>query len=218
MTQGEATPSLRQATNAALAGYARRQRPEGIRTPVTQHRGRNARMNALEKVFGEKAAAAAAGVTPRTWKRWRETDAKPRATSLAGLQGAYDRLLDDQTLRRLSSGRHRARVSVTAEIQWSGYYNGQADKSQPSGPAIEEFPPDADNNQAHRELNLTGPKGDTVNIGPLYRAYRAGRDTGEELERMVNRYFDMPVRKGQREIFPNTYHRGALVIIGKDPE
>lgn len=214
MTAGRARPSLRQAADAAVDAYVRAPALQGVRTPVTQRRGLLARMRALEEHGGEKAAAAAAGVTPRTWRGWR-AGTRPTARSLAGLQGAYDRDLDrrGQTparrkaeARRLAAAGTTVELNVKAEFQWDGYYNGQS-TTGPSGPADEEFPPEPGNRQAWRTAGVSIASAD---IGPLLRAWSAGRNTGAALEQIYQVEYS---RGADPSVFLNTYYRGAEVTI-----
>lgn len=74
----------------------------GIKRPVSHRQGFTARVNALEKAYGSrKAAAAAAGIGPSTWRAW--FGPKPRAASaasLARLDAAYDQLRRDYVVKR----------------------------------------------------------------------------------------------------------------------
>jgi hypothetical protein len=215
---GTVRPTLREAADAAIGTYVRAPALPGVKTPVTQRRGWQTRQRHLEASLGEKAAAAAAGVTPRTWRTWMAS-VKPTARSLAGLQGAYERDLEaqSQTLprrkaeaRRLAAGGRQAYVVVWAEIQWSGYYNGQADRrGGPSVAVYEADPPEPGNRDAHR--GLVAGHGGQVALGELLRIWSAGRDTGRELDRMMN---DEYIGLNQRpELFLNTYYKAARVQI-----
>jgi hypothetical protein len=94
---------------------------------------------------------------------------------------------------------------VWAEIQWSSYYNGQVDTVE----TYEADPPLPGNSHAHRGLVAGG--GGQVALGELLRIWSAGRDTGRELDRMMN---DEYIGLNQRpELFLNTYYKAARVQI-----
>jgi hypothetical protein len=218
-SKGAVHPTLREAADAAVSAYVRAPRMAGVATPITQPRGLMPRLRALETAHGgEKAAAAAAGVTPRTWRGWK-SGTKPTGRSLAGVQGAYERDLDRRSqtparrhaeARRMAADGHQAYLGVKAEIQWAGYYNGQADRSRPSGPATEAFAPEYGRHQAaHRELKATDSG--TGNVSRLLLAWAAGRSTARVLDEMLN---DEHVGKGiDPVIFLNWYFTGAEVIL-----
>lgn len=76
--------------DALDAYYSVRGNAPEIRTPITQRRGLTARLGALEKAYGgPKAAAAAVGIHPTTWTRWKGGQRAPSKASLAGVEGAY---------------------------------------------------------------------------------------------------------------------------------
>lgn len=129
--------SLPEALDAALRA---RYMPGAIRSPITTKRGLSARMNALERHFTQKGdrkgaatkrVAAALGITPRTWQRWR---AGERAPNLLKIEGAVNRLITLPTMRRrLKSLPPPNSVKVTAEIKWNGYKNRVAQRSTTLG-------------------------------------------------------------------------------------
>lgn len=133
-------PDIAGALDAALrAHYAV---PE-VRTPVTQARGLQARMNQMEKAYTRKGdrpgaatarAAKAAGVSPRTWQRWRAGTQKPSAKLREKLAAAYDKHVRRPKLRRKVNQKGAPnRVTVTAEINWNGYKNRTAHRSTTLG-------------------------------------------------------------------------------------
>lgn len=207
-------PTLREATDAAINAWVRAPALPGVRTPVTQARGRTARMRALEEwLGGEKAAAAAAGVTPRTWRGW-DKGTRPTARSLAGLQGAYEEQLDVQAqapARRRAQARRLADdadlavgVKAFAEVQWEGYYNGQVTTSPKDIP----YAPDPENEDAYRSNGCDfGP----VPFPAVLRAWADGRNTGLALEDAISEAFSGPPGK---RILLNAYRRGVRITLG----
>jgi hypothetical protein len=115
---------LAQALDAALRA---RYRLPDIKTPATHRRGLTARMNALEKLFpgGRKGsagirAAKEAGISPRTWQKWRAGTQAPSARMLRKLEGAYARMVQLPAFRRaLADKKLPAKVTVTGTIRWS---------------------------------------------------------------------------------------------------
>ncbi|OWF56898.1 hypothetical protein B1H41_22580, partial [Xanthomonas vasicola pv. vasculorum] len=97
-----------------------------VKTPITQRRGLLARMNQLEKLHARKGdrpgaagrrAAAAAGLPPDQWKRWKDGQRAPSPRSLRRLERAY---VDQITLPayRKSAKEKGApnKVNVRAEV------------------------------------------------------------------------------------------------------
>lgn len=133
-------PDLAGALDAALR--ARYSVPE-VRTPITQQRGLQARMNQLEKAYTRKGdrpgaatarAAKAAGVSPRTWQRWRKGEQTPGAKLRAKLAAAYDKHIRMPKLRRkVNTTGAPNRVTVTADIYWNGYPNRTKHRSTTLG-------------------------------------------------------------------------------------
>lgn len=154
-----------------------------FRSPVSSPRGRTARMGALEEFWGgPREAAAAVGVTPRTWRSWRAAGARPVRASLEQLDGAYEALLGqraDTPKRRRALAAARlaaaageaimASIKVFVELQVDGYYNGQDTNSPKDRP----YPPDPDNGHAYRGTN--GASLGRQDISGLLRAYVARR-------------------------------------------
>jgi hypothetical protein len=89
--------------------------PGGIKSAVSTKRGFTARVNALEKQYGSrKAAAAAAGIGPSTWRAWFGPNPRtPSAASLAKLDRTYDTLRRDYVVKR---GRIPRLMTVTAVV------------------------------------------------------------------------------------------------------
>ena len=114
-----------------------------VRTPITQTRGLQARMNQLEKAHTRKGdrpgaatarAAKAAGVSPRTWQRWRKGEQKPGPKLLAKLKAAYDKNIKRPKLKRKVNAKGAPnRVTVTADINWNGYKNRTPHRSTTLG-------------------------------------------------------------------------------------
>lgn len=133
-------PDLPQALDAALR--ARYSAPE-VRTPVSSQRGLTARMNQLEKAYTQKGdrpgtagrrAAAAAGVSHRTWQRWRAGTQKPGPKLREKLATAYDKHVRMPKLRRKVNAKGAPnRVTVAAVIIWNGYKNRAAHRSTTMG-------------------------------------------------------------------------------------
>lgn len=181
----------------------------GVKSPPDSRRGLVARMDALEHSHGgAKAAAAAAGVTPRTWSGWRK-GGKPSRKSLSGLQGAYQADLKARAqtpARKRRQARLKAsagggpHVKVRAEIQWDGYYNGNRHNV-----GSDRTPPDSDNRQAYRVVRF----GRTP-VRALLDAWSAGRDTGKALEDTLSSEYNGAV------IWLNTYYHEPEVTISDD--
>jgi hypothetical protein len=114
------------ALDAALRA---RYRVAEVKTPITQRRGLLARMNQLEKLHTRKGdrpgsagrrAAAAAGIPPDQWTRWKKGQRTPSAASLRKLEGAYSRQVTQPAFRRAIKTRGvPAKVTVTATVKWS---------------------------------------------------------------------------------------------------
>lgn len=116
-------------TAALDAALSARYKVAEVKTPATQRRGLLARMNHLEARHrragdkpGQAAARAAesAGVSPRTWRLWRQGARPPAPVSLRKLEGAYNRQITLPAFRRaLKSKKVPAKVNVTATIRWT---------------------------------------------------------------------------------------------------
>lgn len=105
--------------------------------PATHRQGLTARMNGLERELEQKGdrkgtagrrAAEAAGISPRTWRKWRAGTQPPSPRLLRKLETAFNRLVTVPAFRKsLTSEPAPNRVKITAEIRWSkspkAYYN-----------------------------------------------------------------------------------------------
>lgn len=122
-----------EALGAALS--ARFHVPE-IRSPATQKRGLDARMNALVKVHGGdyKRAAASAGIPERTWRDWRNGTHPPGAKSLRRLEGAYARQIIRPAATRMLANAKKAvksihvRATVVVDPAGRRYVNSTPDR------------------------------------------------------------------------------------------
>lgn len=102
-----------------------------VKRPPTHRQGLTARMGALEKLFpgGRKGsertrAAEAAGISPRTWRKWHAGTQKPSPRMLQKLEDAFKRLVVTPKMRRkLKAQGVPSTVRVTAKINWNGYKN-----------------------------------------------------------------------------------------------
>ena len=209
---------LRRATEQALKDYIDRHLIvpplPGVKSPPDTRRGLTARMDALERSHGGvKAAAAAAGVTPRTWGGWRK-GGRPSRKSLGGLQSAYEADLSAKAqtparkrrhARSLASGSrpYHVYVRARAEIQWHGYYNGQVGNVG----AKYRHPPLPDNRAAFRPVDFhdNGP----IDLRPVLHAWDNGQDAGEALEQALD-----AITGGDEDahLFLNTYYRTAIEV------
>lgn len=104
--------------------------------PVTTPRGLQLRVAYLERAtrqtnerVAERHAAAAAGVSVETWRRWKRGTQRPGKANTQRLQDVVS------SLRRLGAGR-RAQADlanvhpvVRGRISWNGYYNRQAERT-----------------------------------------------------------------------------------------
>lgn len=119
--------NLAKALDAALRA---RYMPREVKSPITTPRGLKARMNALEAHFTRKGdrkgaatkrVAAALGITPRTWQRWRDGTRPPNLLKIAG---AHNRLITlPKTRANLKNKPVPHSVKVTGIIRWNGYTN-----------------------------------------------------------------------------------------------
>ena len=101
----------------------------GVKTPATQRRGLIARMNQLEKLHTRRGdrpgaagrrAAAAAGIAPDTWTRWKKGQRKPSAASLRKLETAYkDQVVTPKMRRSIRAKKVPDRATITATIRWT---------------------------------------------------------------------------------------------------
>lgn len=114
-----------------------------VKRPVTHRQGLTARMNQIEKQFqqpGDRKGAAgvraakAAGISPRTWQKWRAAVQKPGAALQRKLEGAYARFVQHPKMKaRVNAAGAPNRVKVTATIKWTDSprknYNKQAHRT-----------------------------------------------------------------------------------------
>lgn len=145
-----------------------------VKRPVTHRQGLTARMNQLEKQFqqpGDRKGAAgvraakAAGVSSRTWQKWRAGVQKPGAVLQRKLEGAYARFVQQPKFRRkVNSQAPPNLVKVAATIKWSS------------------SPRKNYNKQAHRSTTLEGMRG--VMVGVIRAWATAGPEAAaDSLER-----------------------------------
>lgn len=91
---------------------------EYIRTPITQARGLNARLNYLTRSKAARAAARAAGltVTDRTLREWKRGMRKPHKANLQRIENAYRavrrRNVKRQLIARLNRGGRGTQVEI----------------------------------------------------------------------------------------------------------
>jgi hypothetical protein len=100
-----------------------------VKRAATHRQGLTARMNQLEKQFqqpGDRKGAAGvraakeAGISPRTWQKWKAGVQKPGARLLQKLEGAYARFVQHPKMkRRVNTKGAPNLVKVTAKIKWS---------------------------------------------------------------------------------------------------
>jgi hypothetical protein len=203
------TVSAHQAISAALQRHQNRFTApplKAIRRPVTHRQGLLGRMHALEETAGsERGAAAAAGVTVRTWRGWvRNPFSRPSKRSLEGVEAAYREDLQRRTedpLRQMRYAMAQARDTNTwieAEIQWEGYYNGQEEKVKTKEPEA----PHASNEGAHRPVKFG-----RQDLSTVVRAWKLGQDTRKPMEKVLKRSY------GNSYIFLNSYFRDVSVKL-----
>lgn len=179
---------------------------EGIKRPISQRQGLTARLRAIETATGgEKAAAAAVGVTARTWRGWKNNPlSRPAARSLAGIERAYQddlraRSEDPVRQRRYAMAKAKnTNVSIRAEMQWDGYYNGQEEQVAADHPEA----PDPENRKAHRRVDFG-----RLDISSVVRAWLLGNDTRRPMEKVLSANF------GNAYIFLNHYYRNPSVTL-----
>lgn len=178
-------------------------RLERIKRPISHRQGLTARLAAIEAGRGgEQAAAQAAGVTLRTWRGWkRHPKAVLARSSREGVEQAYDadwNRRNTDPVRQLRFALARAReehdVTIWAEMQWDGYYNGQSKSVGAKRKA-----PFPHNDQAFRRVRFGGH-----DITPVVRAWKSGHDTRAAMEQLLSQNMGA-------QIFLNSYHQNASV-------
>lgn len=172
--------NLPDALDAALRG---RYRVTEVKTPATTRRGLTARMGQMEKAFTRpgdrkgtagRRAAEAAGVSLRTWQRWRSGKQVPASRTLAKLQAAYDNLIRLPKLRKqLRAAGVPTQVTVTAVIKWSTSTGTQYNK------------------RPHRTTTLTG-MGDAMRAVLRAWALEGPQAAAEALERGTAAVYGVP--------------------------
>lgn len=203
------TVTAHQAISAALTSHqARYTAPPltAIRRPISHRQGLLGRMHALETAAGsQRDAAADAGVTLRTWRGWlRNPFSRPAKRSLAGLEQAYADDLQrrsEDPLRQMRYAMAQARDTnlwIESELQWDGYYNGQAAKVAQNRPEA----PLADNRAAHRPVTFG-----RQDLSTVVRAWKLGQDTSRPMEKVLRR------AHGNAFIFLNSYYADVSVRL-----
>lgn len=113
------------ALDAALSA---RYRVTEVKSPITQRRGLLGRMNQLEKLHSKGAtkaqaaarAAASAGISKETWRRWRLGGQPPAAATLRKLEGAYTRQISLPSMKRAIKNKPAPRkVIIWSEVRWT---------------------------------------------------------------------------------------------------
>lgn len=122
--------TLPEALDAALT--ERYAATRDLRSSPSSKVGAAARMRALEAHFTQKGdragyatkrVAAALGITPRTWQRWK---AGTRAPNAAKIEGAHNRLIRlPRMIKRMKRMPPPNSVVVKAVVNWNGYKNRQ---------------------------------------------------------------------------------------------
>lgn len=155
------------ALDAALTEHYRVQ---GVRSPVDSKRGLTARLNALEKAYGTKRAAAAAiGVHKDNYTKWTTKGQQPSSASLRKVDAAYQSLLRAKKAKyaqRATGGLAAPRtMHVRADVACVGplerYYN--------KGAAYRTFRADRTD----------------LNFADMTTAWAAGRPPGEVADRAL---------------------------------
>jgi transcriptional regulator with XRE-family HTH domain len=142
-----------------------------VKSAATTRRGLTARMNQLEKAFSQRGdrkgaaarrAAEAAGISPRTWQKWRAGSQHPGARLLRRLEGAYARHVQLPKARAKVNGTPvPSLVRVTAVIKWSSSPRKQY------------------NAQPYRSTTLEGMRGVMIRVIRAWQA--AGPDAAAEV-------------------------------------
>jgi len=141
----------------------------GIKSSVDSTRGFKARLNALEKAYGTKRAAAAAiGVHKDNYTKWTTKGQKPSAASLRKVDAAYQALNRAKRARRPGTLTAPRKMHVQADVACVGpnttYYNkGSAAAS-------------------YRWFRADRPN---LNLADMATAWAAGRPPGEVADRAL---------------------------------
>ena len=183
-----------------------------IKSPVSSGRGLAARLNALEAAHGSVGGAAAAvGVTARTYRGWLR-GGRPARKSLALVEDAYEADVRRRERAQAPARRRerlkqlirrgegfRAHLKLWAEFQVDGYYNGQGK----DGPAQQPYSPRRDNQYAFRGVNLGNE-----DTGRLISGLGHGDDTaGRAIQAICREVF------GAGYVFPNSYYRAPQLEV-----
>lgn len=135
------------------------------RSPRTAHGVTPRSLGELERAYGgPKGAAAAAGVSRETWRRWRLGTQKPKASSVTAMEAAVRRA-------RLAAGRRRRLLSGKPLIRLAGDYR-------------------VSNDMRHRELDDEALAPSQGQFEDLITAYERGDDAAMEagLNAIVGNY------------------------------
>lgn len=188
-----------------------------IKSPVSSGRGLAARLGVLERAHGGPAGAAAAiGVTLRTYSKWGR-GGRPARRSLGLVDDAYEADVRRreaaqaparrrERLRQMIRGSEsfRAHIKLYAEFQVDGYYNGQGH----DGPSSTPYPPNADNHLAFRGVNLNDV-GTKEDFGPLLWALGiSDAAAGRMLESICQAVFHQ-----NPEVFANSYYHAPQLEV-----
>lgn len=186
-----------------------------IKSPVSSGRGLSARLGALEKAHGGPAGAAAAiGVTLRTYAKWGR-GVRPARRSLGLVDDAYEADVRRreaaqeparrrERLRQMIRGSEsfRAHLKLWAEFQCDGYYNGEA--KQKGATVGAPYPPLPENGAAFRGVNLG-----SEDWAPLLGALGLGdAAAGRLLETICRQVFH-----ANPTVFPNSYHHAPQLEV-----
>lgn len=186
-------PDFPRALKEALdAHYSVRGNARQIVRPITHRQGLTARMNALEKAYGsKKAAAQAAGLNPTSWTRWKAGQRGISAANSAKLEGAYASIT--RALQVEAKGTPSA-ITVHAEVTFHGTTaQGQATKyknAQNSGPHASNAPAGS-GYRPFRADQLTHDQ--RADIAAAYAAGLSPRAVADAMLRSVERQYGSPV-------------------------
>lgn len=102
-----------------------------IASPVSSRRGLTARLSALEKAYGTpKAAAAAAGIHPDTWQRWKRGTRTPAKASADKVEKAHGGIVRALAVKAKGAP---AGITIHAVVVCNGP-NGKYKNTHNSGP------------------------------------------------------------------------------------